>query len=245
MSVTVACVHQPNFLPWLGFFSKIAGADLYIAMDNTQFPRNSWVNRVKIGGRGEPMWLTVPVRHAGRLDLPIAEVEISYEVDWVTKHLRTIQQRYARAPHFREIFPSIEQHLAARPVLLEDLNLALIRTLLALCGVEREIVLGRFLAVDGMASALIAAMCRKAEAAVYLAGEGAADYDDLAIYDALGIEYRSAGFVHPEYAQTGGAPFERGLSIIDALFNIGPERTRELLVTSLHPVRRQLQMIGS
>src|SRR3954447_9350269 len=122
----IACVHQPNFLPWMGFFAKIAAADVYIVMDNVQFPRNSWVNRVRIGGRGEPMWLTVPVRHLGRLDLPIAEVEISYESDWVSKQSRTIQQRYARAPFFRTVFASMEEAMASRPPLLADRNLALI-----------------------------------------------------------------------------------------------------------------------
>lgn len=231
----IACVHQPNFLPWMGFFAKIAASDVYIVMDNVQFPRNSWVNRVRVGGRGEPMWLTVPVRHLGRLDLPIAETEISYEADWVSKQLRTVQQRYARAPFFRPVFASMEEALASREPLLAERNLALIRKVLALCGIERRIVRGSELAKTGSSSTLIAAMCRAAGADVYLAGQGAADYDDHAVYAEAGIEYRTAGFVHPEYEQVGVDHFEKGLSVIDALFNIGVERTRGLLAGAVRP----------
>src|SRR5204863_3764963 len=102
----------------------------------------------------------------------------------------------------------------------------LIRTVLALCSIERRIVRGSELQSGGSSSNLIAAMCRAAGANVYLAGQGAAGYDDLAVYADAGIEYRTAGFVHPEYEQATGDHFEKGLSIIDALFNIGAERTR-------------------
>ena len=231
----IACVHQPNFLPWMGFFAKIAAADIFIVMDNVQFPRNSWVNRVRIGGRGEPIWLTVPVRHLGRLDLPIAEVEISYEADWVSKHLRTIQQRYARAPFFRPMFEKMEETLTSYSPLLGERNLALIRTVLVLCGIERRIVRGSELQGSGSSSNLIVSMCRAVGANVYLAGQGAAGYDDLAVYADAGIEYRTAGFVHPEYEQSAGDHFEKGLSIIDGLFNVGAERTRELLSSAARP----------
>jgi hypothetical protein len=219
----------------MGFFAKVAASDVFIVMDNVQFPRNSWVNRVRIGGRGVPLWMTVPVRHLGRLDLPIAEVEISYESDWVTKHLRTIQQRYARAPFFRSVFEAMEETLASRSPLLAERNLAIIRMVLALCGIQRPIVRGSELRSRGSSSTLITAMCREIGANVYLAGQGAAGYDDLSVYTSAGIEYRTAGFVHPEYEQAASGPFEGGLSIADALFNVGPDCTRDLLLRSVHP----------
>jgi hypothetical protein len=228
--MTIACVHQPNYLPWLGFFAKIAASDAYIVMDNVQFPRNSWVNRVRVGGNGPPVWLTVPIRHATRLDIRIDGVEIAWDSDWPRKHLATLQQRYARSPWLRDVLEPIEAVLARRYPLLAEQNLALIEAILGLCGIERNVVRGSRLQAAGSASELIAAMCAEIGASEYLAGQGAADYDELSAYDARAIAYRKASFTHPEYPQRGAATFVPGLSIVDALFNVGPERTREMLV---------------
>ena len=50
----VACIHQPNYMPWLGFFAKIIRADVFVVMDNVQFPKNSWTNRVQVVGSDGP-----------------------------------------------------------------------------------------------------------------------------------------------------------------------------------------------
>jgi len=236
----IACVHQPNFLPWMGFFAKIAAADLYIVMDNVQFPRNSWVNRVRIGGNGPPVWLTVPARHASRLDLRIDEVEISWEPDWRRKHVTTLQQRYARSQWLRDVLDPFEAALGRRHQLLVDQNVELIQAMLELCGIDRQLIRGSQLQtagsqVAGTGSALIASMCREAGATEYLAGQGAADYEDLAVYAEHGIGYRKANFTHPVYPQRPGGAFEPGLSIVDALLSAGPERTRALLLGAVPP----------
>ncbi|MGN6183024.1 MAG: WbqC family protein [Thermoanaerobaculia bacterium] len=224
----IACVHQPNFLPWLGFFAKIAASDIYIAMDNVQFPRNSWVNRVRIGGNSPSAWFTVPTRHAGKLGLRIDEVEINWETDWTRKHLATLRQRYTRSPWTAEVLNPIEQIIATRYRLLADQNLELIRFVLQLCRIDRKIVRGSAVSGEGANSTLIVSLCKSVGATSYLAGQGAANYEDLSVYAANGIAYHKTTFVHPTYPQRGGE-FEPGLSIIDALLNVGPERTSELV----------------
>ncbi|HEX2832197.1 MAG TPA: WbqC family protein [Thermoanaerobaculia bacterium] len=225
----IACVHQPNFLPWLGFFAKLAASDVYIVMDNVQFPRNSFVNRVRVGGSSPAAWLTVPTRHAGRLELRIDEVEINWESDWTRKHVATLRQRYARSAWIADVLDPIEQILARRYRLLAEQNLELVRFILQVCGIERRIVRGSELHGEGANSALIVSMCKTVGATTYLAGQGAADYEDLGVYAAAGIAYRRTSFVHPVYAQRGGRDFAPGLSILDALLNAGPERTSELV----------------
>ncbi|HEX7707859.1 MAG TPA: WbqC family protein, partial [Thermoanaerobaculia bacterium] len=224
----IACVHQPNYLPWLGFFAKIAASDAYVVMDNVQFPRNSWVNRVRIGGNGPPVWLTVPVRHSGLLNVRIADVEISWEHDWNRKQLTTIRQRYARSPFLEPVLGSIEEIFARRHRRLADQNLELIESMLMLCGIDRPLIRGSSMSAEGSNSELIVAMCRETGATEYLAGKGAAAYEDLGLYAEAGIAYRKQDFVHPEYPQRGHSAFEAGLSIIDALLSVGPEKTREL-----------------
>lgn len=225
----IACVHQPNFIPWLGFFAKIAASDIYIVMDNVQFPRNSWVNRVRVGGNSDSTWLTVPTRHAGKLGLRIDEVEISWDSNWTRKHIAALRQRYARSPWMAEVLDPVEQIFHARHQLLAEQNLALIRLVLQLCGIDRKIIRGSALNGEGANSALIVTMCKAVGATTYLAGQGAADYEDLAVYAANGIAYRKTTFAHPVYPQHAGREFEPGLSILDALLYTGPARTRELL----------------
>ena len=228
----IACIHQPNFLPWLGFFAKIAASDVYVAMDSVQFPRNSWVNRVRIGGNAPPMWLTVPIRHLGQLGITIRDVEISWETDWWQKALQTLRQRYARSPWRDEALGAIDTVIAQRHTRLADQNLALIETILAMCGIERKIVRASELHAEGAGSALIVAMCRAIGTTQYLAGQGASEYEDLGAYTEAGIEYRVSEFKHPQYPQRGRETFEPGLSILDALLSAGPDATREMLLTS-------------
>jgi hypothetical protein len=231
----IACVHQPNFIPWIGFFAKIAASDVYVVMDNVQFPRNSWVNRVRVAGNGPAVWLTVPTRHASRLDLRIDEVEVSWESDWARKHVTTLRHRYARSPWLGDVLAPFETALAKRHQFLTEQNLELIEAILDLCGMERKIVRGSRLHAAGSGSALIAAMCQEIAATEYLAGQGSADYEELAPYAERGIGYRRVKYANRGYVQHGGKPFEAGLSIVDALFNIGPQRTRELLLASVSP----------
>jgi len=226
----IACVHQPNFLPWMGFFAKIAASNVYVVMDNVQFPRNSWVNRVRIGGNGPPVWLTVPVRHGGALDVRIADVEISWEHDWARKQVATLRQRYARSSWLDQVIEPFEMILSDRHRLLVDQNLELIQSVLRLCEIERPLVRGSRLQAGGSGSALIAGMCHEIGATEYLAGQGAAQYDDLSVYAEHGLGYRSASYPNPPYRQNAGKAFEPGLSVFDALLSIGPHKTRDLLL---------------
>ena len=47
METTIA-IHQPNFMPWVGYFYKIAKADKFVLLDNAQFSKNSYINRSQI-----------------------------------------------------------------------------------------------------------------------------------------------------------------------------------------------------
>ena len=225
----IACVHQPNYLPWLGFFAKIARSDIYVVMDNVQFPNRCWTNRVQIAGKGAPLWLTVPVRRRDGLATLITDVEVDYSHDWVKKQRHTLEARYSRCPHFKNIYPQLAQLIETRPGQLVELNIPLIRWVLETLGITTRVVLGSELNAAGKASELIVAMCRAVGATAYLAGEGSADYENLAVYKDAGIRYHRNVFRHPQYSQHGQAEFVRGLSVLDALFNMGIEGTKQVL----------------
>jgi hypothetical protein len=225
-----ACIHQPNYLPWLGFFAKIVQSDVFIVMDNVQFPKQTYVNRVKVAGNGPPLWLTVPVVRSG-LDSVIKDVLIDHKHNWIHKHVQTLRQRYGKYPYYNELMPVIQSCLESSPTTIAELNVQLITILLNVLEIDTKLVHGSSLGCDGKASQLITRMCKCIGAETYLAGGAALDaYEDLSEYDAAGIEYRQFNFTHPTYRQVAsGGVFTPGLSVVDAICAVGLQETRSFL----------------
>ena len=120
--------HQPNYLPWLGFFDKIRRCDLFIIEDNVQYEQQGFTNRNRIKTPDGAKWLTVPIEHVGGPML-INEVKISKkaEPDWAKRHWHSLKHHYSRAPFWKEYCGFFEQTYAKEWTMLFDLNLYLIR----------------------------------------------------------------------------------------------------------------------
>ena len=110
----IVTIHQPDFMPWLGFFDRWARSDLYIALDDVQFLRRGWHHRDKIKTLQGVQWLTVPVEKKGKYTQKINEVKIAYETDWRKDHLKTIELNYKKAPNFSNIYKKIRD-IYSRP----------------------------------------------------------------------------------------------------------------------------------
>lgn len=227
----LVAIHQPNFFPWLGFFDKIRRCDVFIAMDNAQFSKTggTWTNRVQLTVNEEPAWVTVPiVRNYHGLRL-VREMKISADLAWRDKMLRTVELSYRRAPHFKDIFPMLEELIRNPTADLTDFNLAAIRALCAAMGLRTPIVLGSSLNAKERATELLISMVRAVGGTAYLAGGGAAGYQEDSSFHQAGVKLIHQEFQHPTYPQFNTSTFKPGLSIVDALMNCGFEGTRELL----------------
>src|SRR6266576_7222544 len=110
---TTVAIHQPNYIPWLGYFFKIAHADKFIFLDNVVYPDTSFVNRNSIKTPSGPAWLTIPVIRKGRRGQFIGEVETDNTHRWAERHLTTLRCNYGRAPYFKETFALLEPHYRA------------------------------------------------------------------------------------------------------------------------------------
>src|SRR5574337_272407 len=111
LSSRVVAIHQPNFFPWLGYFNKIARSDMFIVMDNVQFPKKggSWLNRMQLVINGKATWVTMPIVRAYSGLRCINEMQIDNTAPWRAKLLKTIEINCARAPFFSVVFPFLTE----------------------------------------------------------------------------------------------------------------------------------------
>ena len=228
----VVAIHQPNFFPWLGYFDKLARADVFIIMDNAQFPKTggSWSNRVRLAIGGEARWVTMPIIRSYHGLRTCREMEINDKAPWRSTFPKTLRANYGRAPHFDDALALVEQLLAEPTTNLTEFNLTAIRTIAARLELDTDkIVIGTELDTEGRASDLLISMVKAIGGSAYLCGGGAAGYQEDHQFAAAGLDLIYQDFRHPVYVQAGHDRFIPGLSILDALMNIGFAGTSALL----------------
>lgn len=232
--MTLVAIHQPNFLPWLGYFDKIRRADKFIALDCVQFSTgaaSSWTNRVKLLVAGAPRWVTVPIDHAYHGTRTISETNIDNHLEWRPKLLKTIELNYGRAPYFDAVFPWLADLISTSAVKIAEYNMQAIRAITTALHLDpTKLVMGSSLVVDGRATSMLISMVRAVDGDAYLAGGGAGDYQEDALFSGAGVELRYQNFHHPVYRQFNSAEFVPGLSVVDALMNCGFDGTADLLL---------------
>lgn len=229
MSKKIVVIHQPDFMPYLGFFHRFLHADFYVALDHVQFVYGSraWTHRDKIKTAQGEKWLTLSVKKAPR-DTAINQIELSTDTDWRQDNLRLLHQNYHQAPYYAELMPEIER-LYARPCnLLRDFNMALIEVLMDILDVRIPWVCSGDLYPVGTKNELLVDLLQKVSATHYLSGVGARDYFDPAPFARADIEVIWQDFTHPVYQQQFGE-FVPYLSALDVLLNHGIRASRDIL----------------
>ena len=100
----ILSAHQPAYLPWLGYFHKLAVSDGFIILDNVQFEKNSYINRNKIKTPSGESWLTIPVKMREHLNKSINEMEFA-DFKWQKKHFNSIIMNYKKSLNYNETLP--------------------------------------------------------------------------------------------------------------------------------------------
>lgn len=224
--------HQPNYLPYLGFFHKLAYSDVFAIVDNVQFVKRGtfgWMNRNRIRTKDGWMWLTVPVLTKGKYHQLIIETKINNDLPWARKHFNAIYHNYHTAPYFKKYSGFFEDIYKRRWDNLVDLNIEIILYIIKELGVKiKKIVKCSDIGVKGKASEYVIDICKRLNADTYLSGLHGKDYLDEKLFLEENIKLSYQEFVHPVYKQQFEG-FVPGLSVIDLLFNCGPESLGILL----------------
>ena len=210
--------HQPAYLPWPGYFDKIARSDLFVYLDSVQYEKNSFINRNRIKTSQGSHWLTIPVATKGHFSSTLAHTLIDANVAWKRKHVKALEHAYSKAPAYDRIMPFVSQLIG-----LDELNLSeyLYQHLVSWCGllgISTPIIRASTLSLVGSKSDLILELCRQLGATCYLSGAHGRNYlcaDDFATF---GIDVDYQDYVPPVYRQLWG-DFIPCLSMVDLCMN--------------------------
>lgn len=219
-------IHQPNYVPWCGYFAKINSCDIFIFLDNAEIsPGQSYVYRSQFRDSQRTFWLSQPShRHQEQI---IADVEFS-DPGWGKSHLARLTQVYRKAPFFNEIMDLITPLYENPGLLLAPSNIIMIKTVCGYLDIHPRFETASNLEPSGTSDERLISLVKLAGGDTYVSGKGGQNYQDPAKFQAAGIELEVRKYIPIPYPQIHGE-FIGGLSILDALFNNGPA-TIDLLV---------------
>lgn len=228
MHKSVAIV-QSNYIPWKGYFDLINLVDEFIIFDDMQYTRRDWRNRNKIKTPSGLMWLTIPIKVKNRYFQKICESIISDPL-WNKKHWKAIRLNYSRTFYFNNFTDIFEElYLGSDEKKLSDLNFRFIKVICNILGIDSKLSWSMdYNLIEGKTERLVD-LCKQSGATSYLSGPSAKGYIDEDLFESEGIDLEYINYsMYPEYTQMH-PPFEHGVSIIDLIFNEGPNAPKFML----------------
>jgi hypothetical protein len=233
----IVTIHQPDFMPWLGFFNKIKKADAWVVLNHVKNnPRDAafWCRRVQILVNGSPFWLSLPLekpKDSNIIGVPINEIKYNInDYNSFKKALQTIEITYRRAPYFYDVFPIVEEFFVSDEIYMSKRNMKLICSLLNALDINTEIIYSDNLNCTSSSTELLIEILKKVDGSKYLCGNGAGSYQIDALFHENHLQLEYNNFTQTKYFQFNSKnKFIPGLSIIDAIMNIGFSGVKEIL----------------
>ena len=224
---------QPTFLPWQGFFGLVAAADDFVVLDDFQFQRHSFHqrNRIRLAD-GTESWISVPVGHARAGEFPtLAEATPVVDAKWRRRLKATLDQSYSRAAHHEALRGPIDEWIDAPFASVADMNIAFIQLVASILRFEPSWRRSSDIGSTGQRSERVLDLLRRAGARTYLCARGSHEYmavDGLFPVDDIEVVFQD--FQPQPYAQRRADTFMSHLSVLDALFEVGVDETRRLVL---------------
>ncbi len=215
-------IHQPNFLPWPGYFHKMASADIFLLLDTVKYTKLEYDNRCKIKTPEGVQWLTVPVGTPKSHTLT-KDVRISEGSDWKRTHRRTLINNYSKSVYFKDYDSELLDIYEIDWKFLVELNVKFIHTIKKWLGIKTTVMLASDLAERTLKSTeLNISYCKELNADIYLSGIGGKDYLKPELFEENGIRLEFHNYTPAKYPQRF-EEFIPNLSVIDLIFNCGDE----------------------
>ncbi|MBI5042756.1 MAG: WbqC family protein [Nitrospirae bacterium] len=216
---------QPGYLPWLGFFDLMRRSDIFLIFDDVQYTVRDWRSRNRIKTPHGAMWLTVPVKSADARKKLIRDVKIDNTKPWQKKHFKSLKSFYSRAKYFKEIMELINGIYKRNYTFLIDVDMDIILKIKEYLPLESSIYFSSEIPSAGQKNEKLLSICKFLNTTRYLSGNSAKNYLKESFFTDEGITVEWHNYQHPYYNQLWlkEQGFISHLSIIDLLFNHGPE----------------------
>lgn len=223
---------QPAFMPWQGFFELIYKSEIFIFLDDFQFSVQSYHQRNRLFvNTGQVGWYSVPVMKSISFKVSLNKTRINEMIPWRSKMWKRIQQNYSKAPYFAEIAPHVGKWILTQAESLAEQNITFIKLVCELIGFQRDFLLSSHYSTKARSSKRVFELLRWSGADIYFCAKGSFEYmREENIFPVVDIEVLFQDFVPKAYRQIGSLEkFIPSLSVLDALMNVGPESTAELI----------------
>lgn len=215
-----AAIHQPQFIPYPGFFHKVSLSDTLVVMDDVQYDKR-FTNRNRILGPHGPMWLTIPINKAQKFARNM-EVEVNNSIPWRKEHWKKLTYFYKNAGWFDEYAPFFEEVYSKEYRRLLDLDMDLMLKVMEWLGMKAKVILESELKITGEGTQRLVDVCKAIGADCYVSGIGGRSYIDEGVFSANGVRLEYQRYLARPYHQRFSSSFVPDLSIVDMLFNLGP-----------------------
>lgn len=217
-------IHQPNYIPWAGYFYKILSSDSFVFLDDVQYTKNSFINRNRIKGPQGEQWLTIPVKAS--IENEIREVKFAKN-NWAIKHIKTLEACYGKSRYYKHYKDEFDEILLTPFENLSELNISIIKKICEWLNINVNFYLSSELNIEGKSDERLIEIMKKLNGKNYLSGSGGSKYQDENKFLQEGIQVIYYQYKVPIYEQLWGE-FIPGLSILDLIFNEG-ENSLEIL----------------
>jgi hypothetical protein len=222
----IAAIHQPQFMPWLGYLDKMDRCDVFVFLDNVQYKKNEFQNRNRIKTAQGWQWLTVPTHY--KFPQKINKVSVDNRANWQAKHLHALLTNYGKSAYYKKYIGYFRELYQQDWHLLSELNMASVMLLKDLLGIQsKTVVASRLHVISDDPSRRLVDICVGLGADTYLAGTDGIRYMNVDMFRDAGINVTFQEFHHPVYPQMFRS-FEYYMSAIDLLFNCG-EHSMDIL----------------
>jgi len=174
----IITIHQPNYIPWLGFFHKLLISDVYVAFDDVQFEKNSFNNRNKIKTANGDCWLTIPIITKGKSkETLLNSAQIDNNQNWAKKHLKTIKTNYSKAEYYDDYIDFFEDTYSKKWTYLSELNMYILQWIIDELKIDTEIILSSEIKnKKEKKDELVLEICKGLDADIYISGALGKDY---------------------------------------------------------------------
>ena len=216
-------IHQPHYMPRLGYFYKMASAGFFVFLNDVQFRKNEWQNRGRIMNAKGPQWLSVPTAY--KFPQNINEVEVDFSRNWQRNHFHSIEACYGKAPFYKKYAPLFAEFFCAPCSKIDRINIDSVKLLAGILGIQTEYALSSDYKFKGKATERLVTICRHFKATTYLADAESRGYLDVTLFQQARIKVEFPNFkcpVYPQHRAKSPDDFVPDLSVIDLVFNCGP-----------------------